>query len=130
MLTLLIILLLTGFVVQTASGYEPLTEHEAEQWIGSITFEELLDFVIKYDYVENVTPEVSGGGFIIVLSGRDVYIQYQSKMRVKIGHLEYNFELENKVYEDFVPREEKLKTIGISSGIGALVGIILTLLIL
>ncbi len=124
-----VILLWIGFV-QIASGYQPLTEKEAEEWIGSISFDELLEFVIKYDYVENVTPEVSGGDFIIVLSGRDIYLEYQNKMRVKIGYLEYDFELENKVYEDFVPREKIMKAIGISSGVGVLVGIVLMLLIL
>ncbi|KKL06512.1 hypothetical protein LCGC14_2595280 [marine sediment metagenome] len=125
----IILLLVIGFV-QVANAYEPMTESEVENYLGSITLEELFDFVIKYDLVEHTVPEVSGGDFIILLSGRDVYIEYQNKMKVKIGHLEYNLEMENKVYEGFVPREGRLKTIGISSGVGALVGIILMLLIL
>ena len=129
MLALLIILLLTGFI-QKANGYEPLTETEVEKWLGSVTFEELIDFVIKYDFVENTTPIVEFPNYIVVLHKRDIYIKYQDKMKVKIGHLEYGFEFEDKVYEKFVPRKKDIKKIGISFGAGTLVGIILMVLIL
>ena len=131
MLSLLIILLLIGLVAQTASAdYELLTKEEVENWLDSITFEELTDFIIRYDYVENTIPLIEFPVYIILIEGRDVYIQHQDNMKIKIGHLEYKVELENQKFEKIIPEEKILKKMGISFGAGLLSGVIFILLIL
>jgi len=113
-----------------AVEYKQLSKEEAEQWLDSITFEELIDFIIRYDYVENTTPLIEFPVYIILIEERDVYIQYQDSMKIKIGHLEYKAELESKKFEKIILEEKTLKKMGISFGAGLLSGVIFILLIL
>ncbi len=89
--------------------YLPLSKQEAEDWLFTVTMDELIDFVIKYDYVEHVDPLVHQPTIAVVLDKKnDLYLSYPYAMNIEIGHLEYDVMLQEHIIEDFVPKKGNL----------------------
>ena len=106
-----------------------ITSHEdANDWLMTISYNQLLDFIIAYDYVEHALPVVTQAKKLILIERRDLHITEQDPMRINIGHLEYEIHAEDEVYPDFIPKRD-FKTY-LYTGVGGVVtGVILMLLI-
>lgn len=104
-------------------SYERLTETEAENWLKSITMEELIDFVIRYDYVEHVKPEIVLPEYRVIEADH-LILDPTEKMNIKIGHLEYDVELPEKTVEWEQKKKSCIGPIFIAGGIGIGVGVI------
>jgi hypothetical protein len=104
-------------------SYEELTETEAENWLKSITMDELIDFVIKYDYVEHIKPEIVLPEYRVIETDR-LILDPAGKMNIKIGHLEYDVELPEKSVEWNQRERSCVGPIFIAGGIGLGVGVI------
>lgn len=124
---ILSIFLLSLICIFPLWGYEKLTEDEAEKWLQSIEYSALLDFIIEYDYVEHVEPEINFPNKNYILIDSDLIITPTEDMKITIGHLQYSVEQEQKVIYDFYEVEDNTmgKTILFSAGfaLGALAGI-------
>lgn len=88
-------------------GYRPLTEAEADAWLRSVSYEELIRFVIRYDYVEHAEPEFGLPGFSAVVLEEDVVVWPEGPARLAIGHLEYRVELPDLRFEGAAPEQER-----------------------
>jgi hypothetical protein len=61
-------------VEKVADAYTPLTYQEVHNWLMTITYPDLLDFIIKYDVVENAVPKVTPAKKLILIENRDLLI--------------------------------------------------------
>ncbi len=124
---ILSILLLTFIFISPLWGYEKLTEDEAEQWLQSIEYSTLLDFIIDYDYVEHSKPEIDFPNKNYMLIDSDLVITPTEDMNISIGHLQYSVEQKQEIIYDFYEVGDKTlgKTILVSAGfvLGAFTGI-------
>lgn len=88
------------------SGYEPLSPREAEDWLRSITLEELIDLTIHYDYIEHADPAVSFPDIVALRDGEDLVIDPQGSVEVDIGRLGWRIESPTRRIEGFAAGEE------------------------
>jgi hypothetical protein len=116
--------------VRADEPYRPLTPEEAANWINSISDEELIQFVIDYDYVEHVDPVLSWPPVVAVLDRqRNLHVYYDGPIVLRIGHLEYELETRESVIEEFEPPRKYFKWAAISGGVGVGLGLLVGILI-
>ncbi len=129
-MTLFLIVPMTGLSkeIKKTEGYIPLTNQEAENWLMTITYQQLLDFIIAYDLVEHSIPQITPAKKLIFIEGRDLHITEQEPMRINIGHLEYEISTGDEIYPDFIPKRNTKPYIYVGIG-GLITGIIITALI-
>ncbi len=108
--------------------YIPLTNQEAKNWLTTITYQQLLDFIIAYDLVEHSIPQVTPSKKLILIEGRDLHITEQEPLKINIGHLEYEISTGDEIYPDFIPKRNAKPYIYVGIG-GLITGIIITALI-
>ena len=103
--------------------YQKLSEEEAENWARSITIEQLLDFIILYDYVEHAEPEITMPDYTAIIVDDDVVVFSEDSAVFKLGHLEYELIIPETTFEGLVPKTDchKVKTFLIGFGIGVVV---------
>lgn len=99
-------------------GHERLTEAEAESWLKSITMDELVGFVIRYDYVEHTKPEISMPEYTVFETRNELILNPAGSMEVEIGHLRYSVDLPEKRIE----WESERKRCIIPALLGAVIG--------
>lgn len=114
--------------IKKADEYTPLSYEEANAWLMTISYQQLIDFIIAYDYVEHALPVVTPAEKLILISGRDLHITEQEPMKINVGHLEYEIHAEDEVYPDFIPKRNFRPYIYTGVG-GVVTGILLMLLI-
>ena len=114
--------------IKKADEYTPLSYEEAQSWLMTISYQQLIDFIIAYDLVEHSIPQIMPAEKLILISGRDLHITEQEPMQINIGHLEYVIHSEDEVYPDFIPKRNFKPYIYVGIG-GLLTGIIITALI-
>ena len=117
-----------------AKPYVPMTRDQAKAWLGSITLEQLEDFVIKYDYIEHSVPVIDKFTYLAIVTGKDVYVQpLNPNVNLTIGNadlnLKYKLALPSFSYKDVIPSENHFwRDAGIGAGVGAVTtAIIITL---
>ena len=115
-------------LTKTNDEYEPLTYQEAHDWLLTISYKELLDFIIAYDVVEHSIPKITPAKKLILIEGRDLRITEQEPMIINIGHLEHEVRSEDERYTDFLPKQD-IKPYFYVGGGGVIAGILLMLLI-
>lgn len=112
---------------QDITEYKPLTREEAEAWLRSITLDELLDFVIKYDMVEHATPAFSSFDYACIVTERDVIVTpVEPTITMAVSSLQYRLALPTFKFEDVVPEVES--TFWKDAGLGAVVGSVASIL--
>jgi hypothetical protein len=92
----------------------------------------LLDFVIKYDYVENVEPQVDFPRYVAVIVGNDVLLTPEdSEYLTRIGHLSYSITYPELKFPDLVPdiKGSLFKSFAIGLGVGAAAATIVAIVI-
>ena len=114
--------------IKKADEYIPLSYEEASAWLMTISYEQLIDFIIAYDYVEHALPVVTPAEKLILISGRDLHITEQEPMKINVGHLEYEIHADDEVYPDFIPKRNFKPYIYTGVG-GVVTGILLMLII-
>ena len=114
--------------IKKADEYTPLSYEEANAWLMTISYQQLIDFIIAYDYVEHALPVVTPAKKLILISGRDLHITEQEPMKINIAHLEYEIHAEDEVYPDFIPKRDFKPYFYVGAG-GVVTGILLMLLI-
>ena len=119
-----------------ADSYERLTYDEADAWLHSITYEEVVQLVIDYDYIEHSAPVVVFPPMSYYIINRDLYVVpfNGTNMTIDIGSiLSYTVMVNSEVIENFIPEPEKpeIKTWPyVVIGVGSFVlGITLTALL-
>lgn len=118
---------------QGPERYEPLTREEADAWLHSITYDELLDFVIRYDYVEHATPEFDSPGYLALVVDDDLRVEPDGRARLRIGHLEYRLRLPDMRFPDIVPEPPDCGVLQWASGgfaVGLVAGVLSTAFVL
>lgn len=107
--------------------YTAMTRDQAKAWLGSITLEQLEDFVIRYDYIEHSTPVFDKFTYLAIVTNRDVYVQPISPtVNFTIGNadlnLKYKIALPSFAYKGVIPDENHFwRDAGIGAGVGAVV---------
>jgi len=114
--------------IKKVDEYIPLSYEEANAWLMTITYKDLLDFIIAYDYVEHTVPVIVPSKKLILIAGRDLHITEQEPMKINVGHLEYDIHAEDEVYPDFIPKRNFKPYFYVGAG-GVVTGILLMLLI-
>jgi len=138
----MLVLLITALLIVSAypemiteeSSYIPLSQEEATMWLSSISLDQLVEFVILYDYVEHVDATIDMPIKVIIEDKKgNLYIEYTTPVCIQIGHLYYEYEPKNEVIENFSNnkkgRSNKIIMIATSGAVGILTGILLTSLI-
>ena len=106
-------------------AYVPLTRAEAETWLKSITMDQLIDFVIKYDEVEHSKPVFGSFDYVCVVSGLSVsVIPTNPTTDVKLATLGYKVQLPTMTFKDVIPKPQTHFWTGV--GIGGAAGVIVT----
>jgi hypothetical protein len=107
------------------TAYEKLTETEAENWLKSITMDELVEFVILYDYVEHAKPDINLPEYRVIQTDEMLILDPADKMRISIGHLKYDVTLSERTV-DWEPPEQKscFWPVVIGGGVGLGLGVI------
>ena len=121
-------------IVPIGDSYIPLSQEEAVMWLSSISLDELVSFVILYDYVEHADALIEMPTKVIVEDKKgNLYIEYTSPVCIQIGHLYYEYEPKSEVIENFSnnkkKRSNKIIMIATSGSVGILVGILITSLV-
>lgn len=80
------------------TGYDPLTEEEAEAWLRSIDLEELITFTIHSDYVENATPEVTLPEASIIVTDDEIFVIPSTPLTIAIGHFQWDVTFGETMY--------------------------------
>jgi hypothetical protein len=90
---------------------------------------ELIDFIIKYDYVEHVIPIIPIPTYIAVVTENDILIvPEEEEMDLWIGHLHYVLTFSSQTFEDIVPASKTVPWI-LPAGIGVVLGVGITVVI-
>lgn len=106
--------------------YVPLTREEAEKWLKSITMDELIDFVIKYDTVEHSVPRFDSFDYVAVVSGRSVtVIPTPTVVQVDIATLQYQVTLPTLQFNDIIPQCPSYFWRDFGIGVGSATAVIL-----
>jgi hypothetical protein len=79
--------------ISATEEYEPLTPAEAEAWLRSIDLPELVDFVIRYDYVEHSEPVIEAPTYNVVIVGDEITLSPRDPLELTVGHLSYSIDL-------------------------------------
>ena len=117
----------------TISAYEPLDREEVEGWLKSITVDELINFVIKWDFIEKSKPVITPFTWVAMIEGNDVLVKpvFPVGETAEIfiggedtGFLHYGLNIEEIVFEDLIPESSGIKwyTVTLLVGAGLLVG--------
>ena len=125
---MILFLIVPMTVLAETKEYIPLTNQEAKNWLTTITYQQLLEFIIAYDLVEHSIPKITPAKKLILIEGRDLHITEQEPMRINIGHLEYEASTDDEIYPDFLPKRDAKPYIYVGIG-GLITGIIITALI-
>jgi hypothetical protein len=100
-------LLIQPILIYGETNYEPLTKEQAEGWLKSITYDELLDFIIKWDYIEHTTPNFTFPRYVAIIKDNDVYLQPEfNLMTYTHGYLSYTFSVPQYEYKNIIPKKE------------------------
>lgn len=110
--------------------YGPLTPEEAETWLRSVTLEELIDWVILWDYIEHSAPVLNDFNYIMVLTDTDVAMIPRPEaadmtMGFENTFFTYKIKLPTFTYKNVIepPVQDRFWLgIGIGFGTGLLVG--------
>lgn len=103
--------------------YISLTKEEAKNWLKSITMDELLDFIIKYDEVEHAKPIFGTFDYTCVITGQSVYvIPVNPVTGLQIASLKYQIQLPTMQFKGVIPKQESnfLRDFGIGFSTGVL----------
>ena len=103
----LIIILTVLFLIMPilnlrAEDYIPLSKMEATEWLGSISYDELLSYIIAWDCIEHAVPSVTVPQVTCLLDDKgNLYINFNDLITIEIGYLEYDFMIQDQIVEDF-----------------------------
>ena len=114
------------------SEIRKLTKREVNAWLSAITYDQLLEHIIEWDYIERVTPIIVMPDMMYLLEDRDLYVYplEDQMVSIKIGKLEYGAKIEKRVIEGFAPSVKVgyIVMIGVASfGVGMLTALILSI---
>lgn len=116
-------MLIQPIIVFGESNYNPLTTDQAEGWLKSITYDELLDFIIKWDYIEHTTPDFNIPTYIAIVKGQDIFIEPEFKNSTySHGYLSYTFTFPSYEYKNIIPKEESKWEIYLIEGLICTIG--------
>ena len=88
--------------------YTRLTKEEVENWLNSVSYDTLLEFIIKYDVIEHSVPCIEKFSYIVFITkDGDVVAKPQpEKIKIIIGvppdTLEYTVTLPEYVYPNMI----------------------------
>jgi len=121
-------------------AYDPLTEEEAESWLRSISWEELVQYVVKWDFIEHSEPEFSlieysaivmkdGSVIVTPVYPEGVDAWYLMVGDPVVGFLHYRFQPHPMIFEDLVPEEKRNWIVPLSIGVvgGGILGCLITI---
>jgi len=95
------------------------------EWWESLTYEQRLEEIKKYDSIEHALPEVEPGDLVIILDDNGDLILSQQEIIIGIDYLSYKITLEERIIEDFHIEENQdyLIPLLIAFGIGLSIGL-------
>jgi len=102
------------------------SDQDLIEWWESLTYEQRLEEIKKYDSIEHALPEVEPGDLVIILDDNGDLILSQQEIIIGIDYLSYKITLEERIIENFHIEEKPNFTPYL---IGGLVGIGLSILI-
>lgn len=125
----LTILLLCSML--SIQAYEPLTKEEADVYVTTVTYDDVLNLIIQYDYLEHTIPEVTFLPTTYVLMGENLLIDSEG-MLISHGEFSYKIPIEQKTIYNFVEASNPtfayalIFTIGVFAGgaIGYVIGVL------
>jgi hypothetical protein len=104
---LLSLLITLPIPIYTENNYEKINRDQAENWLKSITYEELLDFIIKWDYIEHTSPNFIFPRYVAIIDDNDIYLQPESNTMIYThGYLSYTFSTPQYEYKNIIPEKE------------------------
>lgn len=83
-------------------AYTPLTPEQADNWLGSVSYDVVVDMTIDYDRIEHTTPIVSMPKTTYVLFETDLFINYHDPITISISNFVWTIPIENQTIYNFV----------------------------
>lgn len=118
-LTMIITMLL---ITSAVFAYQPLTIDEADNYLDSVTYEEVRDIVIDYDYIEHTVPTITLPKVEYLLIGNDLLITPTDNIIISHSNFKWSVDYPQDIIYDFKQEEKQgISTVAlITSVIGAL----------
>jgi len=121
---LVIIFLCVGNV---AHAYTPLTQEQADNYVASIAYDDLLNIVIDYDYLEHTVPQVVLPRTDYVLFETDLTVNYATGLRINHSKFSYVIDIPDQIVYNFIEPAKPSVFIPVISfvlgtGLGVLIG--------
>ena len=121
-LVIAVMLLAIGNILY-AESYTPLTKEQADNYLGSVSYDTIIEMVIDYDYLEHTVPTVVLPRTDYVLYNTDLTIHYAEGLQIKHGKLSYLLDIPDKVVYNFIEIQKTdiftpVLTFVIGTGIG------------
>ncbi len=117
---IIIVMLLCMFQIY---AYDPMTREQADTYLGSITYEQVLDLVIDYDYMEHTKPRIVIPEINCVLFDEDLLIAYNAPIEISLSSFSWEVEVPDQIIYHFVPESNDTWRYWLVGGIGAVCGI-------
>ena len=115
-------------IVAFTDDYKPLTDTEVDNYLKTISYEQLIDEIRTFDLIEHSDPEIIFPERTIIIEGYNLHIIYGTPyIDIKIAnYLQYHIPVEDEVLKDFIPKpENRFFDSVISSSAASLMGIML-----
>jgi hypothetical protein len=118
-LTMIITMLL---ITSAVFAYQPLTIDEADNYLDSVTYEEVRDIVIDYDYIEHTVPTITLPKVEYLLIGNDLLITPTDNIIISHSNFKWSIDYPQDTIYNFKQEEKQgISTVAlITSVIGAL----------
>lgn len=122
-----LVIVLVAILCSVASfrvyAYEPLTRAEADNYLTSIKYEEILDIVIDYDYIEHSEIEVTYPDVTYLLVGDDLVITPNGKTEVGVANFLWEVDAQQEVLYNFYGAPDSNYKVWIGLAIGVTTGV-------
>jgi hypothetical protein len=123
---LTILMLICAFQIY---AYEPMTYEQADTYLGSITYDQVVELVIDYDYIEHSKPSIVIPKISCVLFDEDLLLAYNAPIEVGVSSFTWEIPVPDQTVYNFITERESTWKYWLAGGIGAICGIGLGVLV-
>ena len=83
-------------------AYEPMTYEQADAYLGSITYDAVVEMVIEYDNIEHTKPNIVIPRITCLLLDNDLLIAYNAPIEIGISSFSWEVTVPEQVVYNFI----------------------------